>query len=388
MALGSRKSLWLATSICAVGIAAVVYSRHATQDNTKPDAQAERSAVTVRLAKASLRDIPVVLSGLGNVTAYYTSVVRSQVDGLLTKVLFREGQNVRQGEVLAIIDPRPFEINLRSAQANLDRDAATLKNYQLNLERNHTLLGKNLISQQTVTDLQANVDQYAATVLADRAAVQNAHLQLEWSKITAPISGQTGIRLTDPGNLVHASDTNGIVIITQVDPIAVVFSLPEDYLPQITKEMQTHTLQAFAYSRDGNTQLGVGDVILIDNQLQQATGTIRLKAVFQNEQRALWPNQFVRIDLQLKTLKNVLVVPAVALQHGPHGDYVYRVDEKNHVAKVVPVETDMLEDTWAVIRQGISENDSIVTDGQYKLHDGASVLFSNTDDSTSSNSKP
>lgn len=386
MALGSRKYGWLAIGLCTAGLGAGMYVRHFRPDNKKTSLQAEHAAVTVRVAKASLRDVPVVLSGLGNVTAYYTAVVRSQVDGVLTKVLFKEGQHVRQGDVLATIDPRPFDINLRSAQANLDRDEATLKNYRLNLERNHTLLEKKLISEQTVTDLQSSVDQFAATVLADKAAVQNARLQLEWSQITAPISGQTGIRLTDPGNLVHASDANGIVIITQIDPITVVFSLPEDYLPQISQQMRTQTLKALAYSRDGNTQLGSGDVVLIDNQLQQATGTIRLKAVFENKEQALWPNQFVRVDLQLKMLPNALVVPAVAIQHGPHGDYVYRVEDKEHVAKVVLVDTDMITESWAVITKGLSEHDTVVTDGQYKLHDGASILLSNADDKTSSHS--
>jgi multidrug efflux system membrane fusion protein len=317
-------------------------------------------------------DMPIYLSGLGAVTAFYTATVKSRVDGRIDEVLFKEGQEVKRGQALLQIDPRPFAISLQSAEAALARDEATLKNNRLNVERNTQLLAKDLVAKQIVTDLQATVDQFEGTVMADQAAVDNARLQLEWSRITAPIAGRTGVRLVDPGNLVHASDANGLVVITQLDPIAVLFTLPEDDLPEVALQMAKGPLSVEAYSRDGKLDLGRGKLMLIDNQINQSTGTMRLKAVFENPNNTLWPNQFVRVDLHVKTLQDALYVPAAALQHGPHGDYVYTVD-KDDIAHVTQVELESLQGEKAVIKSGLSTDAQVVVDGQYKLHEGAHV---------------
>jgi multidrug efflux system membrane fusion protein len=317
-------------------------------------------------------DAPVYLSGLGGVEAFYTATVKSQVDGPIERVLFREGQQVQRGALLVQIDPRPFEIAVRTAEANLARDEATLKNNQLNLQRNAALLDKSLVAQQTVTDLQATVDQLAATVQADRAAVDNAKLQLTYSRVTAPISGRTGLRLADPGNLVHANDANGLVVITQLDPIAVVFTLPEDDLPQVAAGMAHGTLRAKAISRDGKKELGTGEVMLVDNQIDPGTGTMRLKAIFPNPAQTLWPKQFVRVQLHVDTLRDAICVPSAAVQHGPHGDFVYTVDAQ-HMARMAPVQVLRLQGEQALLAPGLAAGAQVVVDGQYRLHEGATV---------------
>lgn len=328
--------------------------------------------IPVVTALADKADLPISLSGLGSVTAYYTATVKSRVDGRIDAVLFAEGQQVKRGQALLQIDPRPFAIALQSAEATLARDEATLRNNALNVARNTALLQKDLVAKQVVTDLQATVDQYEGTVMVDKAAVDSARLQLEWARITAPIDGRTGVRLVDPGNLVHASDANGLVVITQLDPIAVLFTLPEDDLPEVAVQMAKNPLTVEAYSRDGKLDLGHGKLVLIDNQINAGTGTMRLKAVFDNPNSTLWPNQFVRIDLHIKTLKDALFVPAAALQHGPHGDYVYVVDDKQ-TAHVTQVTLQSLEGDKAVLRAGLAPGAQVVVDGQYKLHEGAVV---------------
>lgn len=330
-------------------------------------------AVPVLVARAAKRDVPIILEGLGTVTAYKTVNVRAQVDGRLDRVLFTEGQAVKRGEVLAQVDPRPFEVLLHQGQAALARDEAQLRGAQLNLERYEQVVKQKLIPQQQADDQRALVDQYRAVTLGDKATIENARLQLDYARITSPIDGVTGVRLVDPGNLVHASDTTPIVVVTQLDPIAVLFTLPQDELPRVAKAQGDggDKLTVEVRARDGGEPLAVGKLGLVDNQINQATATIRLKAIFSNPNRALWPNQFVRARLRLDVMEGALVVPAVAVQRGPQGTFVYVVDGERAAAK--PVTVQLLQGDEAIVAKGLGEGDAVVIEGQAQLRPGAKV---------------
>src|SRR5215472_15002608 len=260
-------------------------------------------AVPVSVATAEQRDMPVYLTGLGSVTAFNTVNIRSRVDGELVQVAFKEGEMVKKGDLLAVIDPRPFQVALSQADA------------QLNYERFKGLLeDSGAMSQQQVDTQRATVDQLEGAVRADQAAIDNAKLQLTYSHITAPVSGRIGLRLVDVGNIVHATDTNPMLVITQLQPIAVIFTLPEDNIPAVARRMRQGDLPVEAWSRDDQTKLATGTLLTIDNQIDQTTGTARLKAVFPNPDNALWPNQFVNARLLLEVKKNAVVIPAAAIQ--------------------------------------------------------------------------
>ena len=335
--------------------------------------------VPVLVAPATARDVPVVLEGLGNVAPLYTVTVRPQVDGKLEEVLFAEGQTVHKGDVIARIDPRPFTIALHAAEAVLARDTAQLKNAKVNMAR-YTQLGKEkLIADQQVTDQHATVDQLEAQLRIDQAAIDNAKLQLDYTRVTAPQDGVTGVRLTDPGNLVRAADATGLVQIAQVDPIAVLFTLPEDDLPLVQKGMAEGTLTVEAWSRDGTVKLGDGKLAMVDNQINQNTATARFKAVLPNPTHALWPNQFVKARLRVATRQGALVVPASAIQHGPKGTFVYVVGAETS-AVVRPVTVDAMIGMDAVLLPdaptgtGLHAGESVVVDGQSRLKPGAKVV--------------
>ncbi len=333
---------------------------------------AANRVVPVVAVPVAQRDVPIYLEGLGNVTAYRTVTVRSQVDGRLDKVLFKEGQAVKKGQQLAQIDPRPFQIQLKNAQGALERDQATLKNAKLNLERYRALVQKKLIAEQQATDQEALVAQTEGALAIDQAAIASARLNLDYARITSSIDGVTGVRLVDEGNLVHAADQTGVVILTQLDPIAVLFTLPQDDLPQIAQQMQHDQLVVEAFSRDGATKLGTGKLELIDNQINQATATLRLKAVFPNPQRVLWPNQFVKARLLLTTRKGALVIPAPALQRGPDGLFVYVVQNDNTVVNR-GIEVELQQADQAVVSRGLTAGEMVVVDGQNQLRPGSKV---------------
>lgn len=333
---------------------------------------AER-VVAVTTATVARRDVPVVLEGLGTALPLASVVVKSQVDGRLDKVLFTEGKEVKKGEVLALVDSRPFMIQLHQGEAALERDEATLKNGQLNLDRYETLRKQNLIPQQQVDDQKVVVSQAEAAARTDKAQIENARLYLDYSRITSPIDGVTGIRQVDPGNLVHASDTNGIVIVTQIDPISVVFTLPEDDLSRVQTAMKAGPVTVDAYARDGVQKLGTGSLLLIDNQVNMQTATIRLKSAMPNPDKALWPNAFVKARMNLMTMKNVLVVPAEAVQRGPNGTFVYVMAAADKSVSPRPVEVTSIEGAVAVIAKGLNENEIVVTDGQNQLRPGGKI---------------
>ncbi len=328
--------------------------------------------VSVVVAEAQLKDVPVYLEGIGNATPLATVTVKTQVDGRLEKVFFTEGQSVKRGELLAQVDPRPFQIALQQAQAAIARDTASAENARKNQQRYEALVEKKLIAQQQADDQKALADSAAAAVQADRAQANSASLQLEYSRIKSPIDGVTGVRLVDPGNIVHAGDANGIVVVTQLDPMAVVFTLPEDDLPRVTKALAAGPVDVEAYSRDASSLLAKGRLLLIDNQVNQQTATIKLKASFPNPDRALWPNGFVKARLLLTTQKGALVVPATAIQRGPQGTFVYLVDAANKVA-VRKVVVDSTEAEHAILKSGLQAGDKVVVEGQGALRPGATV---------------
>jgi multidrug efflux system membrane fusion protein len=337
-----------------------------------PDASAK--VVPVVAAVATRRDVPILLEGLGSVAAYYTVTVKAQVSGILQQVAFREGQAVHRGDLLAQIDPRPFEIQLHNAEGALAKDEAALKGDELDLRRYQDLLAQKLVSQQQVDDQAAVVGQAEGAVKVDKAAIESAKLNLAWSHITSPIDGVTGVRQVDPGNVVQTTDANGIVVLTQLDPIALYITLPEDVLPSLEEQMhkQTTPLAVEAWSRDGATKLGTGKLLLVDNQINQSTATLRLKAVLPNPQRTLWPNQFVKAKLHLETVQNALVVPSAAVQRGPDGTFAYVVGADQTV-QPRPVEVSLTQGELAIIGKGLDAGDQVVTDGQNQLRAGSKV---------------
>src|SRR5947208_3931808 len=329
--------------------------------------------VQVTIAPALRQDLPIYLTGLGSIEAYYTVSLKSRVDGQLIDVKFKEGETVKKGALLAVIDPRPYQVQLDQAQAQLFKDQATLRDAKLNYQRYKDLLqNSGAMSQQQVDTQQATVDQLEGTVRNDQATVESAKLNLSYCHITAPVGGRIGLRLVDPGNMVHASDANPMLVITELQPITAVFTLPEDQLPIVAQHMHKRTLQVDAYSRDDTTKLDTGTLLTIDNQIDQTTGTGRLKAIFQNKTNELWPNQFVNIHLLLETQRNVTVVPSAAVQRGPQGNYVYVVKPDNTV-EVRNVTIPVTQGNLTAIASGVSPNELVVTDGQDKLQQGSHV---------------
>ena len=329
--------------------------------------------VPVVVTKVARSSIPVYLNGLGNVTAFYTVTVKSRVDGQLMKVDFNEGDLVKEGQVLLEIDPRPYQVQLELAQATLAHDQALLANAKVDLDRYQLLVKTDAIPSQQLDTQKALVAQYEATIKQDQANIDNAKLELTYSKITAPITGVVGLRLVDPGNIVHASDANGMVVITQLQPIAVLFTIPEDSLPEVTQKLRAGAhLPADAYNRDNSKKLASGMLVTLDNQIDSTTGTSKLKAVFDNQDNSLFPQQFVNIRLLVDTLTNQLVVPNVAVQNGQQGTFVYVVDEDSRV-HLKTVQVGITTAASTDILSGLSDGDQVVIDGTDRLIEGAVV---------------
>ena len=329
--------------------------------------------VPVVVATATKGDLPVFLNGLGNVTAFNTVTVRSRVDGQIVKINFTEGQYVKEGDSLVEIDPRPYQVQLEQAEGQLAKDQAQLKDVQVDYERFKLLFKEGVIPKQQLDTQQAQVGTFEGAIKADNATIDNAKLQIMYSHITAPISGRVGLRLVDIGNMVHATDTNGLLVITQLQPIATLFSLPQDQLPQVMARMKKGApITVEAYDRDNTTKLATGKLLTIDNQIDTTTGTYKLKAVFDNAKNELFPNQFVNVHLLVDTRKNVVLVPTTAILRGPQGTYVFAVGSDNQV-KIHIVSLAETNGNITGVTSGLNAGDVVVTDGQDKLQEGSKV---------------
>lgn len=368
-----RPWFWLVLiALAAGGYWAIDFVRRPVTADGARGSGGER-AIPVTVAAAARADVPVVLDALGTVTSLRTVTVRSRVDGQLLRVNFREGQTVKAGEVLAEIDPRPFQVQLEQAQGQLARDRALLENARLDLERYRTLVAQDAASAQQLDTQQALVRQYEGAVKTDQGQVDNARLQLAYARITAPFSGRLGLRLVDPGNLVRAGDANGLVTITQVQPIGVTFALPEkDLAPVLARYREGKPMTVQALDRDQRQVLASGRLTTLDNQIDLATGTLKMKAEFANADGALFPNQFVNARLRIDLLAGATVVPTAAVQRGAPGTYVYLLQPDGTVA-LRRIETGPVDGERIVVARGLAPGDRVVIDGVDNLRDGARV---------------
>jgi membrane fusion protein, multidrug efflux system len=364
-----KTRLWMAAVAVVLVIAWVLFTRKPVEHAAT---QKGAGAVAVDVVAAGSHDVPVYLEGLGNVQAFYTAKISSRVDGQLQRVGFVEGELVKKGDLLAQIDPRPLQAALEQVTATQAKDNAQLESAKRDLERYQVLAPKNLISQQVLDSQVAQVAQLEAQVKVDAAGIDNAKTQLEYTTITAPFAGRTGIRLVDPGNIVHASDSTGIVVVTQIQPISAVFTLPEDSISQVTQAMATGQLSVTALSRDNHTQLDAGTLSLVDNQIDMTTGTVKLKATFDNAKNALWPGQFVNVRILLSERHNAITVPTTAIQRGPDGVFAYVVKADSTV-DARPIETAEEIDGNTVVLGGLKAGEQVVTTNQYRLQPGTSV---------------
>ncbi len=321
-------------------------------------------------------DVPIYLTGVGTVIAYNTVVVRSQIQGQIVSINFTEGQAVHTGDLLAQIDPRPYQAQLDQFTANLDRDRAQLQNAEANLARYTPLLSRGYATPQLVDTQKAQIAQLQAAAKADQAVIEAANVQLSYTRLTSPIDGVIGIRQVDVGNIIHPTDANGLVVVTQLQPISVIFTLPETDLPQIQQQqLQTKaSLGVLAYSQDNKVKLDEGELTLVDNEILQTTGSIRLKANFPNKTHRLWPGELINVRLLLDTRHDGLTVPASVVQQGPQGAYAYVVNPDSSVA-IRPIKVAQISDGQALIDSGLKANEQVMVDGQYKLLSGAHVTI-------------
>jgi len=328
--------------------------------------------IAVDTATAAHTDMPIYLQGLGTVQAFYTATVSSRVDGELQKVAFTEGQQVHKGDLLAQIDPRPNQAAYEQALATKVKDAAMLENAKRDLERFILLQPEDLASKQTVDTQRATVDQLKAQVQVDQAIIDNARTQLDYTRIVSPINGRTGIRLVDPGNIVHAAATTGIVVVTQVQPISVIFTLPEEEVSAIGAALTAGPVQVTTLSRDGNTELDQGTLTLIDNEIDQTTGTAKLKATFSNTRNTLWPGQYVNARVLVRVEHDALTLPSSAVQLGPNGPFAYVV-KNDSTLEVRPLKLGEESNGKTIVKSGIALNERVVTSNQYRLQAGVHV---------------
>ena len=375
--LWRRPWLWLALVVVAAGAAYFVF-KPAGEGQAQQAGSGRRGfdpnrPTSVLASPASAGDVNVYLNGLGTVTALKTVTIRSRVDGELIRVLFNEGQVVKAGDLLAQIDPRQYQAQLEQMQGQLARDQALLDNARIDLERYRKLLAQDSVAEQQVATQAALVRQYEGTIKLDVGQVDNARLQVEYTRITAPIAGRLGLRQVDPGNIVHASDANGLVVITQLQPITVIFSIPEDSLPAVMKKLHAgDKLPVDAYDRSGQTKLASGFLLTADNQIDTSTGTLKLKAQFGNESGTLFPNQFVNVRMLVDVRRGATVIPSAAILRGTLGAFVYVVKDDGTVA-VRKIKPGPVEGLSTAVDEGIAPGETVVVDGHDKLRDGAKV---------------
>jgi multidrug efflux system membrane fusion protein len=383
--LPPRKGRRKRSALVIVLVAAVLISltwiwakkRRANSAETGPLAGARPAAgsfpVPVVPGVVEQKDVPIYLDGLGTVQAFNSVTIRSRVDGQIQRIAFVEGQDVHTGDLLALIDPAPFQAQLDQSLARKAQDEAQLAVARLTLERDATLLANRILAQQDYDTQKATVDQLRATVEGDQAAINNARVQLGYTTITSPLDGRTGIRMVDQGNIVHAGDSNGIVVITQLHPISLSFTLPEQNLHRVQeRQAGGEAPKVLAVDRDNHTIIGEGKLAVVDNQIDTSTGTVRLKATFSNEDLRLWPGQFVNVRLLIETRKGGLVVPAPVVQRGPDGAFAFVIHD-DQTAHVRRIKVDQIDQGQALITEGLSTGERVVVDGQYKLQDGSKV---------------
>ncbi|NJA06654.1 MdtA/MuxA family multidrug efflux RND transporter periplasmic adaptor subunit [Methylococcaceae bacterium WWC4] len=371
------RSGWPTAALLFALTAGYAYWRlHATEEpSERPGSTGtgDAPAASVTTATVNQGDLPIYLHGLGTVTPLQTVTIKSRVDGELVKVAFREGQTVQAGELLAEIDPRPYQVQLHQAEGQLMRDEALLSNAEQDLQRYRTLLAQDSIAAQQTATQEALVRQYRGTVEMDRAQVNNAKLQLDYTRIVAPIAGQIGLRLVDKGNIVRAGDTTGLAVITQIQPITVLFTLPEDQVPAVMRRWRSErSLTVEAFDRSGLRKLADGKLLAVDNQIDTATGTLKLKAWFDNAERGLYANQFVNIRLRLDTLPAATLAPAAAIQHGANGDFVYWV-KPDRTVTIRPIKTGPVDADRVAVLEGLAPGDVLVVGGSDKLREGSRI---------------
>lgn len=349
-------------------LAGGLYAAYSKKEAPGPN----RPAIPVVTALATTADVPLVANAIGTIEAYNSVVVRPRVDGHIVKISFREGQEVNKGDLLAQLDDRPLRAIVDNASATLTKDEVTLANARRDFDRNNALLKNGYASKQQVDNQTALVDSLAATVTADRAALESARLQVEYAQIKAPISGRTGARIVDEGNLVHANDATGLVVINQLHPISAVFTLPQDMLSPIRQAMAKHSVVVQVLSRDNADALGEGELEFIDNQIDKVTGTFRLKARFSNDDQQLWPGQFANLRVKYDIVNNGIIVPSTAVQQYDAGTYVYVVTANNS-AEVRHVETGQADEKTTLVTRGLKSGEQVVVDGQSRLKAGVPV---------------
>ncbi|HXN48052.1 MAG TPA: MdtA/MuxA family multidrug efflux RND transporter periplasmic adaptor subunit [Bryobacteraceae bacterium] len=368
--------MWLLILVVAAGAAVWLFQSRQTHAQA-PGGAAGRAArsmmVPVAVAPAVRGDIPVYLEGLGSVTPFYTVSVHTRVDGQLMNVFFKEGQFVNVGDTLVEIDPRPFQVMLEQAEGQMAHDQALLANANVDLTRYKTLLAQDAIPEQQLATQGATVKQYDGAIKTDQGVIDNAKLQIAYCHLTAPISGRIGLRLVDPGNIVHASDANPLLVITQMQPITVIFTLPEDSLPPVLQKLRAGAkLTVDAYNRDKSRKLASGTLLTTDNQIDQTTGTLKLRAVFENKDSMLFPQQFVNVRLLVELKKQQVIVPSVAIQRGSQGTYVYAVNPDS-TAAVKVITTGISEAGNTSVESGLEAGQNVVIDGADKLQPGTKV---------------
>lgn len=368
-----HRKWWIAAAICLFVVAIYFLFIKPSSRNTKESSKPPISSMPVVAVSAKTSDIGIYLTGLGSVTPINTVIVKTRVDGQLMEVFFREGQIVNRGDLLAIIDQRPFEVQLTQAEGQMVRDRALLQNAQVDLERYKLLWQQDSIPKQQLDTQESLVRQYEGNMKADQGQIDSAKLQLIYCRIIAPVGGRVGLRLVDPGNIIHASDTNGLVVITQLQPITIVFSIPEDNLSKVLGKLKTgHKMQVEAYDREQKQKLAVGSLLTADNTIDPTTGTVKLKAIFSNKGNELFPNQFVNARLLVDVMSRVVVVPASSIQRGPQGTFVYVVRSDRTVG-VRPVSVGEIQGGEAAIKTGLSTGELVVVEGAERLREGAKV---------------
>ncbi|MGB7125428.1 MAG: efflux RND transporter periplasmic adaptor subunit [Methylovirgula sp.] len=356
-------------AIGAVGAGYWWMHAHPPADETQ---NAEAPPVPVLVATAKAEDVPIILRGLGTVTAYNTVPLKSRVEGAVTEINFKEGQDVKTGDLLIQLDPRPYEAALAQAKANLAKDQAALANAQVDLQRYAKLLTQNFAPEQQYATQKALVDQDQATIQADQAAIRAAALNVDYASIRSPVDGVTGIRQVDLGVMIQANSTQTLVVVTQIEPIYVIFTLPEADIGRVREAMAKARLRVLAYASNDQKEIAEGGLNLVDNSVNQTTGTVRLKAEFANKDRSLWPGQFVNAHLVLRTIRDGVTVPTAAIQTGPNGPFAYVAgnDSKVHMRPITVAQT---ENNRALIAAGLKAGERVVVAGQYRLDEGTKV---------------